>query len=137
MQAAKKVGGWQGFRRKATIVVCLLSLGTFRGDSLPAGRLPMNEFPTVRPEQRVNHPVFGDDPFLTFVSQNEGDVTGLLRDEVFSRIKGAERTRNVLAFKHNEWMGSVNNVLIKQSCKHTERSVSKRRSRLRSMNLVP
>jgi len=93
----------------------------------------MNKFPTVRTEQRVNHPVFGDDPFLTFVSQNEGGVTGLLRDEVFSRIKGAERTRNVLAFKHNEWMGSVNNVLIKQSCKHTERSVSKSRSH----NLVP
>ena len=89
----------------------------------------MNEFPTVRPEQRVNHPVFGDDPFLTFVSQNEGGVTGLLRDEVFSRIEGAERTRNVLSFKYNEWMGSVNNVLIKKSCKHTERRVSKRRSR--------
>src|SRR2546430_5921803 len=85
----------------------------------------MNEFPTVRPEQRVDHPVFGDDPFLTVVSQNEGSVTGLLRDEVFSCFKGAKRTRNVLSFNHYERMGSVNNVLIKQSCKHMEGTVAK------------
>jgi hypothetical protein len=86
---------------------------------MPARRISVDELPTVGPEQRVNHPIFSDGPFLAIVSQNKRRITRLFSYEVFGLGKRCERTYNALTFNHYERVGGMNYMLTKQSRKHT------------------
>src|SRR5207247_1660921 len=59
-------------------------------------------------------------PIVPVVSQNERRIIALLRNELFGRFEGAERTANFFAVNHYKRMRCVNYILSKGSCKHTE-----------------
>src|SRR2546421_9938035 len=86
-------GQAQGFKPTGAITMpresTMRRCGEPAEESAFAGRFAMNELPTIRPEQRIDGPVPGDDPILAIVSQNKGRVTGLVRYEIFSRLKRA------------------------------------------------
>ena len=71
-------------------------------------------------QERVDQSIFGTDPFLAVVSQNNGGKVPLVRYEILSRRQRAERSRDVLAFNHNKRVCRVDHVATKQSTEHPE-----------------
>jgi hypothetical protein len=55
------------------------------------------------------------------VPKNKRRGTTLPGDELFGCLKRAERTQNILAFNHYEWVRRANNMLLKFPGEHMNR----------------
>src|SRR5438552_18545564 len=74
---------------------------------IPARTVAIDQLESFRPQQWVDRPVPGNDPFLAGVSQNKGRVTGLFRYEILGLLQCTERTRSRLLFDDYERMRRI------------------------------
>ena len=74
-------------------------------------------------QTRIDQVIFGADPSLAVVSQNDGRTVPPIHYEILSGGERAERSRNVLAFNHDERVCGVNHVATKRSSEHAEGKV--------------